>query len=113
MTACPKCQSVELRVHGSRSHVSYRRRWGWLGRKRPRVDPVGLDVSCSNCLYAFTVREHGVSEAPLQTAFDSLREVQAGLKVIQGTGRKSSDDEKPQPRATTPRPAPDPRKPRR
>lgn len=116
MTGCPKCGSIELRAHGSRVHVAFVKQWRWFGPLVPRITPVAVDASCANCLYAFTVRESGISEAPLQTAHDQLREIQAGLKAAkatQGTGRNSSDEDKPQARPMQARPAPDPRVKRR
>ena len=109
MTTCPKCRSDELRVHGSRSHVSYRPRWGIFGPSKPSIRVVALDLSCAECFYAFTLRESGISDAPLQTAYQQLAEARNGLSLVKGKGRQSSDDEEQPAPVKMPRPAPDPR----
>jgi len=98
VTCCPRCSCVELRVHGSRAHVGFRRRWGFFGRWVPKIRGVAIDVSCGDCLYAFVIREHGVTDAPLQTAHDQLKAAQAAANGIVPARKLSEDDPAPPPR---------------
>jgi hypothetical protein len=77
----------------------------------PRIVVRALEVSCADCMFAFVIREQGVTEAPLQTAHDQLAAVQASVQNggTLGKDRKSSDDDQPPARPNVARPAPDPR----
>jgi len=108
VTCCPRCSCLELRVHGSRAHVGFARRWGFFGRWVPKVRGVAIDVSCGDCLFAFVIREHGVTEAPLQTAHDQLQRAQAAVNGP-APARKVLEDEAVPPPRNVARPAPDPR----
>ena len=108
MTAsCPRCGNNELRVHGSRCHVSWEKRWRWTGPLVPRYRPVASEVSCAACLYAFVVWPERIEPAPTQQAHDMLAEA---LKQA-----RQAAVEPPEPKKATPqaRPAPDPRTRRR
>ena len=105
---CPKCSSSELRVHGARVEVGWRRRWGWFGRWVPRIATRGLDVSCADCMFAFVSRREGITDAPLQTAFDSLKAVQAARNGPIPAAPPKEEEPAPAPRNIA-RPAGDPR----
>ena len=108
MTCCPKCGCTELRVHGTRAEVAFVRRW-WVGRMVARIRGRAVDVSCGDCLFAFVVRESGITEAPVQTAYDNLKAAQNGLRApALATPKDDADEPRRQVRAV-PRPAPDPR----
>lgn len=107
---CPKCGSIELRLHGQRVEIDYAKRHGWFGDVIPKVIVRGLDCSCANCMYAFVSRETGITEAPLQTAHDQLQRLKDG---IAGAAPNKNSDEKPPARPVAPRPAADPRARRR
>lgn len=113
MTPCPKCGGFELRVHGSRAHAGFRRRWRFFGHMVPRIVTRAVDVSCAACLYAFVIRPEGVTEAPLQTAYDNLKAAQNRLQAqANGPAPAPAKDEADEPRPpirAVPRPAPDPR----
>lgn len=100
-TACPNCGCTELLVVGTRHQVRFVRRWTSPWRLVGRIELAAVDAGCTECFYAFTARASGTTLAPKQDAHE--------MKVVEGKGRKASEDEKPVARAAMPRPAPDPR----
>lgn len=106
---CPKCSCSEVRVHGQRVHIDYVRRWGFFGRIVPRVAIRAFECSCGDCLFAFTVRPGGISEAPVQSAFNELQELGRQRAAAQ---RNGEEPKTPAPRNIA-RPAGDPRVKRR
>lgn len=99
--ACPMCGCKELLVVGTRHQVRFVRRWPRPWLRIGRVELVAVDSGCTECFCAFTARASGTTLAPKQQAHE--------MKVVEGKGRKASEDEKPVARAAMPRPAPDPR----
>ena len=110
MTTCNKCGSNELRVHGTRTHIEFRKKWwGLFGAILPHITAHRLEVSCCNCAFAFVVGENGVQDAPSQAVYEALQVAQARLN---GAEAKPKDEGAPAPQRYA-RPAPDPRKPAR
>lgn len=105
--SCPRCGNNELRVHGTRCHVSWGRRWWFTGPLVPRYRPVAAEVSCGTCLYAFAVWPERIEPAPTQHASDLLAEA---MKQARQAPAEAPETKKPPPVA---RPAPDPRVKRR
>ena len=107
MIVCPKCGSVQLRAHGSIQRIVWGSRHPFWGPVVPRGTTVAIEVSCGQCMYAFTSFPDGsFKQAPLQQAFDTLS---AAQKAVAGKGLnegKDAEAQRPRPQA---RPAPDPR----
>ena len=119
MTPCPKCGSIEQRIHGTLNEVAFVKRWRVFGRLVPRVRARAMELSCYHCNATFRLAANGAVElTPLQTAYEQLQVIRGELKGLaenaaRGTGRESSDEDKPLARANVARPAADPRVKRR
>ena len=105
---CPECRCDEIRLHATLVRLSFRPRWRFFGRLRPRLEPASIECSCARCLYAFIAREDGTSPAPRQDAFNQLKALKDGVRAA--ANGPAPERKEPIP---LPRPAPDPRVKRR
>ena len=104
---CAKCGGNELRVHGSRTHIEFRRRWKWVGPVIPHITVRALEVSCANCAFAFVLRKEGATDAPLQSAYEALQQMHARMNGPEAN--KPKEGEAAPPPRNIARPAGDPR----
>lgn len=107
MIPCPRCSSVHLRAHAPIQRIEWRKRHGWFGAVVPRGTTVAVELSCGDCLHAFTSFPDGsFKQAPLQQAYEALA---AAQKQLAEKGPNDGKDAEARPSRPQARPAPDPR----
>ncbi len=71
---CIKCRTESVRIHATIHTIGRRRRFWLFG---PWIYPrrtIGFDLSCTQCLFAWTVIDGDIVEAPLQPAHEMLKQ---------------------------------------
>lgn len=109
MIVCPACGSVHLRAHASIQRIVWGRRSRFWGPVVPKGTTVGIEVSCGDCLHAFTSYPDGsFKQAPMQQAWELLSAARSKVMVA-GKGPNDGKDAEARPSRPQARPAPDPR----
>lgn len=106
MISCPECGSNVVRIHGALQNIEWVKTW--TGRMVPRGTVIAHEVSCADCVTAYTAHRDGrCIRTPMQQAADMLKAAMAKAAEVNANGG-TPQKEKASPRPM-PRPAGDPR----